>query len=67
MGISLSQGHYLHTEPHKHRMKAHIYALNGIRTHDTSVQESEGSLCLRMRAHCVQLSAHKCRTEITKK
>jgi hypothetical protein len=38
MGISLSQGRYLHSEQHKHRINAHtdIHALSGIRTHDPS-------------------------------
>jgi hypothetical protein len=37
MGISLSQGRYLHAEQHKHINNANIHALNGIRTHDPSV------------------------------
>jgi hypothetical protein len=38
--ISPSQGRYLHTEQHKHRINAHtnIHALSGIRTHDPSVR-----------------------------
>jgi hypothetical protein len=39
-GISPSQGLYLDTEQHKHRINAHntdIHALSGIRTHDHSV------------------------------
>jgi hypothetical protein len=36
-GISPSQGRYLHTEQHKHRINAHIHASSGIRTHDPSV------------------------------
>jgi hypothetical protein len=47
--ISLSQAYYLQTEQHKHRIIAHntdIHAWNGIRTHDPSVQVSEGSSCL---------------------
>jgi hypothetical protein len=43
-GISLLQGGYLH----KHRIKAYIYALSGIRTEDGS--------CLRRRGHCDLLS-----------
>jgi hypothetical protein len=41
--ISPSQGRYLHTQQHKHRINAHtdIYALSGIRTHDPSVRASE--------------------------
>jgi hypothetical protein len=44
LGISPSQGHYLHTEQHKHKINAHnidIHALNGIRTHDPSFRASE--------------------------
>jgi hypothetical protein len=43
-GISPSQGLYLHTEQHKHRINAHntiIHALSGTRTHDPSVRTSE--------------------------
>jgi hypothetical protein len=54
-GISPSQGCYLHTEEHKHRINAHnidIHALSSIRTHDPSVRASEDSSCLRPRGHC---------------
>jgi hypothetical protein len=54
-GISLSQGLYLHTGQRKHRINAQnadINALNAIRTHDPSVQESEDSSCFRPRGHC---------------
>jgi hypothetical protein len=53
-GISPSQGLYLHTEQHKHRVNAHNtdYALSGIRTHDPSVRASEDSSYLRPRGHC---------------
>jgi hypothetical protein len=54
-GISPSQGRYLHTEQHKHRINAHytyIHASSGIRTHDPSVRAGEGSSCLRPRGHC---------------
>jgi hypothetical protein len=56
-GISPSQGCYLHTGQHKHRINAHIdiHALSGIRTHDPSVQAGEGSLCLRPSADCDRL------------
>jgi hypothetical protein len=39
-GIGPSQGRYLHTEQHKHRINAHrdIHALSGIRTHDPSLR-----------------------------
>jgi hypothetical protein len=53
-GISPSQGRYLHTEQHKHRINAHntdIHALSWIRTHDPSVRVSEDSSCLRLRGH----------------
>jgi hypothetical protein len=53
--INPSQGRYLHTGQHKHRINAHtnIHALSGIRTHDPSVQTSEGSSCLWPRAATV--------------
>jgi hypothetical protein len=46
--ISPSQGRYLHTGQHKHRINAHtdIRALNGIRIHNPSVRASEDSSCL---------------------
>jgi hypothetical protein len=51
--ISPSQGRYLHTGQHKHRINAHtdIHALSGIRTHDPSFRTSEDSSCLRTRGH----------------
>jgi hypothetical protein len=51
--ISQSQGSYLHTGQHKHRINAHIdiRAFSGIRTHDPSVRASEDSSCLRPRGH----------------
>jgi hypothetical protein len=56
--ISPSQGCYLHTGQHKHRINAHtdIHALNMIRIHDPSIQASEDSSCLRPRGHCVRRS-----------
>jgi hypothetical protein len=54
-GISPSQGLYLQTEKHNHRINAHktnIHALSGIRTHDPSVRASEDSLCFRPLGHC---------------
>jgi hypothetical protein len=41
--IGASQGRYLHTRQHKHRINAHasIHALSGIRTHDPRVRASE--------------------------
>jgi hypothetical protein len=47
--ISQSQGRYLPTEQHKHRINAHntaIHVLNGIWTHDPNVRASEESSCL---------------------
>jgi hypothetical protein len=43
--ISPSQGSYLHTGQHKHRLNADtdIHALSAIRTHDPSVRASEDS------------------------
>jgi hypothetical protein len=51
--ISPSQGRYLHTRQHKHRMDAHtnIRALSGIRTHNPSVRANEDSSCLRPHGH----------------
>jgi hypothetical protein len=58
--ISPSQGRYLHTEQHKHRINAYtnIHTLSGIRTHDPSVRANEDSSCLRPRGHCDRLSVH---------
>jgi hypothetical protein len=52
--ISPSQGRYLHTGQHKHRINAYtdIHALSGIRTHDPSVRAIEDTICLRLRGHC---------------
>jgi hypothetical protein len=38
-----SQGRYIHTGQHKHRINAHanIHALSGIRTHGPSVRTNE--------------------------
>jgi hypothetical protein len=51
--ISPSQGRYIHTGQHRHRINAdtNIRALSGIRIHDPSVLASEGSSCLRPRGH----------------
>jgi hypothetical protein len=49
--ISPSQGRYLHTEQHKHRINADFHALSGIRTHDPSVRATEDGSCLIPRAH----------------
>jgi hypothetical protein len=52
--ISPSQGCYLHTGHHKHRINAYtdIHDLSGIRSHDPSVRASEDSSCLRPRGYC---------------
>jgi hypothetical protein len=52
--ISPSQGLYLHTGQHKHRINAHtdIHALSGIQTHHPSFRASEGISCLRPDGHC---------------
>jgi hypothetical protein len=52
-GISKSQGRYLYTEQHKHRTNTHtdIYALSGIRTHDSSNRVREDNSCARRRGH----------------
>jgi hypothetical protein len=62
-GPGLSQGRYLNTGQHKHRIKAHtdIHVLSGIQTHDPSFRASEDSSCLRPRGHCdrqVQIMKH---------
>jgi hypothetical protein len=51
--VSPSQGRYLHTGQHKHRINAYtdIYTLSGIRTNDPSFRASEESSCLRPRSH----------------
>jgi hypothetical protein len=54
--ISPSQGRYLHTEQHKHRINTDIHALSGIRTHDPSVRASEDGSCLRPRGYCDRLT-----------
>jgi hypothetical protein len=53
--ISPSQGRYLNTGQHKHRINAHtlnIHALSGIGPRDSTVRESENSSCLRPRGYC---------------
>jgi hypothetical protein len=50
-GFSPSQGRYLHTEQHKHRINKNIHALSGIRT-TTRVRAGEDGSCLRPRGHC---------------
>jgi hypothetical protein len=54
-GISSSQGVYLNTGQHKHRINAYtpnIHALSENWTHDPSVRTSEDSSCLRPRGYC---------------
>jgi hypothetical protein len=68
-GISPSQGLYLNTEQHKHRINAHtdIHALNGIRTHDPSVRADERCSCVRPHCHydrCLCL-LHKVKQKLT--
>jgi hypothetical protein len=54
--INQSQGLYLNTGQHKHRINAHRhYALSGIRTHDPSFRGSEDGSCLRPRGYCDRL------------
>jgi hypothetical protein len=58
-GISQSQGLYLYTEQHNHRINTHntdIHAFRGIRTHDLSVRASLSSL--RPRGHCDRNNYH---------
>jgi hypothetical protein len=59
--ISPSQGSYLHTGQHRHRINAHtdIHALSGIRTHDPSVRASEDSSCFRKRGYCDRLIVYE--------
>jgi hypothetical protein len=53
-GISPSQGRYLHTEQHKHRINSHTdtHALSWIRTHDPSARASGDSSCLKPHGPC---------------
>jgi hypothetical protein len=55
-GISPSQGLYINTGQHKHRLHTHthipnIRALSGIGSHDHSVRASEDSSCLKPRGY----------------
>jgi hypothetical protein len=52
--ISPSQGRYLHTGRHKHRINAHTdtHAFSGIRTHEHRIRGSEVSSYLTPRDHC---------------
>jgi hypothetical protein len=51
-GISPSEGRFLHTGQHKHRINAVVHTSSGIRTHDPNVGASEDISCLRLRGHC---------------
>jgi hypothetical protein len=53
-GISPSQGHYLHTGQHKHRINANIHTSSGIRTQDPSVWAGKDSSC-----HCDRQSRNR--------
>jgi hypothetical protein len=64
-GISPSQGLYLNTGQHKHRINTYtpnIHILSGIRTHEHSVRASEDSSCLRPLGHCDRLASEQART-----
>jgi hypothetical protein len=52
-GIIPSQGHYLHTGQHEHRINTHkhLHASSGIQTHDPCVSAGEDSSCLRPYSH----------------
>jgi hypothetical protein len=58
--ISPSQGRYLNTGQHKHRINAHtdIHALSGIRNQDPRVRAGEDSLCLKPRCHGERRTYH---------
>jgi hypothetical protein len=60
-GISPSQSFYLHTEQHKHRLKARntdIHALSGIQSHDPSVRARESVHALDRAATVIGFSCH---------
>jgi hypothetical protein len=50
--ISPSQGRYLNTGQHKHRINKHTHASVWIPTHNPSIRASEDSSCLRPRGYC---------------
>jgi hypothetical protein len=63
--IGPSQGLYLNTGQHQHRINTHtpnIHTQNGIRTHDHSVRVSEDSSCLRPRGYCDRLAFERAKT-----
>jgi hypothetical protein len=55
-----SQGRYLYTGQHKHRLNVYtdIHALNGIQTYDPSIRASADSSCLRPRGNCDRQQEH---------
>jgi hypothetical protein len=59
-GFYSSQGLYLYTGEHRHRINARtdIHSFSGIRIHDHSVRGSEDISCLRPRGHRVRQSCH---------
>jgi hypothetical protein len=61
-GISPSQGRYLHTEQHKHRI---IHASRGIRTRDPRVRAGEDGSCLRPGGHCNRRETDLLHTKLT--
>jgi hypothetical protein len=62
--ISQSQGRYLHTEQHKHRINAHTQTSmpRVIRTHKPSARAGEDRSCLRPRGHCDRLASERAKT-----
>jgi hypothetical protein len=64
-GISTSQGRYLHTEQHKHRINAHntdTHVSSGSRTYDPSFRAGEDSSCLRPSGYCDRLASERAKT-----
>jgi hypothetical protein len=55
MGISPSQGRYLHRTTNRINAHTDIHVLSGIRTHNPSVWASENSSDLRPYGHCDRL------------
>jgi len=51
LGISPSQGQYLHRTAQNRKTRTHIHASSGIGTHYTSVRAVEERTCLRPRGH----------------
>jgi hypothetical protein len=61
-GIGPTQGLYLHRTTQHRKMRRHIHASSGIRTHDPSVRAAEDSTSLRPRGltSILILSSHLC-------